>query len=82
MRALQPANHWGWNEMLLNKIAYLAEVLAWQNTEDAHQGRQDTAPKMYTPPFIEGALSARALDPNQVTRSTDEIRDILSRPRV
>lgn len=78
---VQPANTWGWSEMLLNKVTYLLELLAWQNTEDAANRRTETAPKMFMPPFLE-ATPTNAMDPEQETHTTDEIADILSRPRV
>lgn len=80
-REVEPANHWGWSEMLLNKITHILEVLAWQNTQDAADGRTATAPVLYTPPFLK-AMTKLALDPDQELHTTDEIKDILARPRV
>lgn len=77
---LQPANTWGWSEMLLNKAAYLLELIAWQNTDDAAKGRSESAPKMYTPPFLSGVIG-QTLDPEQETHTTDEIASILNRKR-
>lgn len=77
---VQPANTWGWSEMLLNKIAYLLELLAWQNTEDAANRRSESAPKMYLPPFMD-ATPTNAMDPEQEAHTTDEIAEILRRPR-
>lgn len=81
MRQLEPANNWDWSEMLLNKVTYLLEVLAWQNTKDAQKGRKSTAPKLYTPPFMKKAAQARGLNPDQAVHTVDQIKDILARPR-
>lgn len=77
---VQPANTWGWSEMLLNKISYQLDLLAWQNTEDAANHRTDSAPTMYIPPFLE-ATHTNAMDPEQEAHTTDEIADILRQPR-
>jgi hypothetical protein len=79
-RALEPSNNWDWQEMLLNKATYLLEVLAWQQTKDAQKGRRSTAPKMYTPDFMKQAAK-KNLDPDQALYTTDQIKDILAKPR-
>lgn len=81
MRRLNPANNWGWPEVLLNKSTYLLEVLAWQNTKDAQKGRKSTAPKMYTPEFLKDTANRKGLNPDQAVHTTDEIKAILDRPR-
>jgi hypothetical protein len=77
---MQPANTWGWNELLLNRMSYLLEVLTWQNTEDAAQGRTEKAPMPFTPPFYND-IPKQSLDPDQQTMDIDDLKAFLERPR-
>ena len=79
--AIQPANQWGWSEMLANKANYILEVLAWQNTKDGHKKRPTNKPKMFVPDFIKKLERSRNKDPNVETHDIDDIKNILNKPR-
>jgi hypothetical protein len=81
MCALQPANQWGWSEVLLNKLNYLAEVLAWQNTKDAQKRAPRKAPKPFVPDFMKNVEETRKLNRDSVVQDVDNIKAILARPR-
>jgi hypothetical protein len=81
-RKLEPANNWDWPEVLQNKIAYMLEVIAWQNAnQGVKKSKQTKPPTYYQPDFMKKASQAKRLNPEQVVGTTAEIKDILSRPR-
>lgn len=75
MRLLQPANNWSWNEVLLNDISYFLQVLAWQNTQEAHEGNSANAPTVFVPDFMED------IEDNTESMDVDELKAFLSRER-
>lgn len=81
MIALQPANNWGWSEVLLNKASYLMEVLAWQNTKDAQKRAPRRAPKPFVPDFMKNVEETRAINRDSVLQDVDSIKAILKKPR-
>lgn len=81
MCALQPANQWGWSEVLLNKLNYLTEVLAWQNTKDAQKRLPRKAPKPFVPDFMKNVEETRKINRDSVVQDVDSIKAILARPR-
>ena len=75
MRLLNPANEWGWQEVLLSNIDHGLKVLAWQNTEDGQKGRKSTAPKPFIPTFMKKASD------NQQAMDIDDLKSFLNRKR-
>lgn len=82
VREVSPANNWDWTHILLNKIAYFTEVLAWQNTKDGQKKNPQKQPKLYEPPFMIKAKETAAINAGSETHTTDDIRAILARSRV
>lgn len=78
---LQPANNWGWSEILANKANYLLEVLTWQNTKDAQKKNPRQQPKMFIPEFMQNVEATRAINQGAEKHTVDDIKDILNRPR-
>lgn len=74
---MNPALQWGWSEILQNKVAYLLEVLVWQNSKDASKKQPQHKPKPFVPEFMQ-LVSVKDME----THTTDDIRDILAKPRV
>lgn len=74
---IAPASQWGWNEIMLNKLTYLAELLVWMKTKDATKKSPRNKPKPFVPDFMDQGKATKETD----ARSVDEIRDILARPR-
>jgi hypothetical protein len=81
MTAIQPAHNWTWNEVLLNKIAFFAEVLTWQNTKDGQKKRPQNPPKTFVPDFMINVDETHALNRDSVAQDVDSIKEILARPR-
>ena len=81
MCALQPANQWGWSEVLLNKLNYLTEVLAWQNTKDAQKRNPSKAPKPFVPDFMKNMEETRKINRDSVAQDVDSIKALLAKPR-
>lgn len=77
---INPANEWGWSELLLNRIEYCLQILAWQNTEDAHSRHPQHTPEIWLPDFIPKPEKAKK-NPEQQAMSVDDIKEYLSRPR-
>lgn len=75
MRLLQPANNWGWNEVLLNNISYYLQILAWQNTKDAQEDDGRNAPTMQLPDFM------KDVEDNTESMDIDELKAFLARER-
>lgn len=75
MRIIQPANEWGWQEILLNNINHGIQILAWQKTENAQKGKKSTAPKPFVPSFMKQASD------NQQAMDIDDLKDFLNRKR-
>lgn len=79
---LQPAAQWGWGEIFENKIVYLLETLVWQKTKDASRKNPLHKPKLFTPEFMPQHSAPGEISKGVEVHTTDEIRDILSMPRV
>ncbi len=81
-RALQPANNWGWEEVLLNKANYLLDVLVWQQSnKGVKKTKQTKKPELFKPEFMkdESQLVAKK---ELTSYETTEIDSILSKPRL
>jgi len=78
---LAPASQWGWSEIMANKMVYLLETLVWMKTKDATKKPPQNRPKPFIPDFM--AQPKTETDPNEAieAHTTDDIKDILSRPR-
>lgn len=77
--SIEPANQWGWSEVLLNKIEYALQVLAWQNTnEGVKKVKQTEKPVLFRPDFIKD----KAVDSDIERHDTDSIKELLAKPRV
>lgn len=80
--ALDPSLQWGWSEILTNKITYLLEILAWQNsTPDtkgkmaAHKRRQ---PKPFVPDFMKPKTEPSEISKEADTMTVDDVKSWLS----
>lgn len=78
-RKIKPDNNWGWSEMLLNKANYLLELILWSRTEDATKKHPQFKPTPFVPPFSEKSEKKKK---EYDARSLDEIKDILTKPRM
>lgn len=78
-RKLEPSNEWGWQEVLLNKVAYYLQVLIWQNTEDAHKKNPEHRPEYWLPEFI--PQPEKKHNPEEVAMDLDDLKSFLSKPR-
>lgn len=78
MLKIAPSNEWAWNELLLNKIGYYLQVLAWQNTEDAHKKHPSNAPELWLPDFMPKPEKPQS---EQVSMEIDDLKAFLSKPR-
>lgn len=79
--ALEPSNQWGWTEILLNKIAFLLEVLVWQKSKDAQRKSPQHRPKQFVPEFMKQPEQKSALAKGLVADDVDNIKALLKRPR-
>lgn len=77
---MQPALQWGWSEVLQNKMVYLLETLVWMKTKDAAKKPPRNQPKLFVPDFMPqpGSEISKGVE----VHTTDDIRDILAKPRV
>lgn len=80
-KAIEPGNNWTWNEVLLNKAAYLIETLVWQNSKDAQKKAPRNKPKPFIPDFMQKQSKQPKNNKGMVVAETSEIKDLLSRPR-
>lgn len=78
---MQPALQWDWNEVLQNKMVYLLETLVWMKTKDASKKPPRNQPKLFVPDFMPNQGS-REISKDAEVHTTDDIRDILAKPRV
>lgn len=78
---MDPTNQWGWTEVLLNKLNYNAEILAWQNTKDATKKPPQNAPKLFVPDFMQAIEGARAMSKDAAPKKVDDLKAYLARPR-
>lgn len=78
---IEPANQWGWREILLNKANYTLELLAWQNTQDATKKPPRNIPKPFIPDFMRNVDKTRTMSKDSVALDVDDMREFLSRPR-
>lgn len=67
--------------MLLNKLNYNVEILAWQNTKDATRKPPKNAPKLYVPEFMQDILGARAMTKDATPKTVKDMKAYLARPR-
>lgn len=79
MLKLSPSNEWGWSELILNKIEYYLQILAWQNTEDAHKKHPSNQPELWLPEFI--PKPAKNHNSEEMAMDIDDLKAFLSRPR-
>jgi len=80
--AIQPGAQWGWNETLANKTNYLLELLVWMKTKDASKKVPRNKPKPFMPDFMKGTAPPSEINKEAEAQTTDDIRDILSKPRL
>ena len=80
-RKLQPANNWGWNEVLQNQMVYLLNVIAWQSTKDAQKKFPLKAPKPFVPEFMRNLEKERAINKDIEAHTVDDIKALLAMPR-
>lgn len=79
---IQPANLWGWDEILANRTNYLLDVLVWQNSKDAQKKHPVNQPKPFSPPFFNlDKVKREVQNREKVVMSSDKMRDLLNRPR-
>lgn len=76
---IEPGNQWGWSEVLLNKIEYALQVIAWQNAnEGVAKSKQTPQPDIFKPDFIKN----KSDDPDVEQYDIDSIKRLLLKPRV
>lgn len=80
---LQPANNWGWAEMLANKTTYLLELLLWQNSYDPKKKAKHKAakPKPFIPDFLQPKQPPSAINKDAAKSNVEDVKNILSMPR-
>ena len=81
VRIIHPTNNWDWTHILLNRIGYWVEVLAWQKTKDGQKKTPRNAPKLFTPPFMRSEGEREAMNSENETHTVDDIKAILEKPR-
>lgn len=81
MRQLHPINNWDWTHILLNRIGYWVEVLAWQKTKDGQKKTPQNPPKPYKPPFMLSDEERAAINGENEAHTLDDIKSILARSR-
>lgn len=77
-----PASQWGWDQILANKTNYLLELLVWAKTKDAQKKVPVNKPKPFIPDFLEQPPSEGDANKDIEVHTTDDIREILAKPRV
>ena len=80
-KKLQPANNWGWDEVLANQMVYLLNVIAWQSTKDAQKKFPLKAPKPFVPDFMRDMEKSKEINKDIEAHDIDELNELLSRPR-
>lgn len=78
MCKVEPANQWGWPEILSNKANYLLEVLAWQNTKDGQKKHPSHRPELFTPDFL---TKYKNKETESEAMTVEEMKEYLSKPR-
>lgn len=78
---LQPANSWGWDEILANKANYQLEILAWQNTKDAQKNNPHQMPKLFIPEFMQKVMNDTTINKDTQILEINDINLILNMPR-
>lgn len=80
---LAPSTQWGWDEIFANKANYLLETIVWQNATPSKKGdkakHKRNKPKIFMPEFMK---QPSAINGDIEKYSTDDIRNILAKPRV
>jgi len=79
---LQPANTWGWQEVLQNQMVYLLNVIAWQSTKDAARKIPINAPKPFIPEFMRSLQTEQQINKDIEAHDVDDIKSILAKKRV
>lgn len=70
--------------MLLAKVAYMLEILAWQNTKDATKKNPANTPKLdWLPDYMRKLVEKDQNKNNLADRAydIDELKTILAKPR-
>lgn len=84
---IEPALQWGWAETFHNKIAYLLELIVWQNAAPPadQPGKRaqwkSVKPQLFTPSFMPKSDEVNPIKKDTVAADVDTIKEILSRPR-
>lgn len=76
---IDPANQWGWDEILSNKANYLLELLVWQKSnEGLKKSKQTKQPEPFLPDFIKKKMP---INKGIQSHSVNEVQSILDLPR-
>lgn len=79
---LAPSTQWGWQELMANKTNYLLETLVWMKTKDATKRNPRNKPKPFVPEFMPTVTEPSEMNADIVATTSEDIRDILAKPRV
>lgn len=82
VRIIHPINNWDWTHILLNRIGYWVETLAWQKTKDGQKKTPQNPPKLFKPPFMMSEAERNAMNGENEAHSVDDIKAILARSRI
>lgn len=75
---MQPANEWGWQELLLNNILYQLQLLPWQMFGE----KGSEPPKQWLPSFIPKPPKPKSKDmQDSVAMDVDDLKAYLTKPR-
>lgn len=79
---IQPANQWGWSEVLANKTNYLLELLLWQNSATKNKAQHKrNKPKPFMPDFLKAIQPPGEINKDAEAMTTDDVKSWLSAPR-
>jgi uncharacterized protein DUF5361 len=81
VRQIHPINNWDWTHLLLNRISYWVEILAWQKTKDGQKRTPQNQPKPYKPPFMLSDAEREGMNSDLEEHTVDDIKAILARSR-
>lgn len=81
VRIIHPVNNWDWTHILLNRIGYWVETLAWQKTKDGQKKTPQNAPKLFKPPFMLTDAERDAINGENEVHEVADIKAILARSR-
>lgn len=82
VRLIHPINNWDWTHILLNRIGYWVETLAWQKTKDGQKKTPQNPPKLFRPPFMMSQEERDKMNGENEAHSVDDIKAILAQSRV